>query len=439
MKLVNIHKRYFFLILFGIGMQNIQAQEWTLNQCIDSALVHNKKLKIDANNILLAKEKQKEVTANLIPKLSASFDYKYYFDLPTQLMPAKAFNPTAPYWQFNAAQFGVPHNMNANIQIGMPLYNAQVYGGIKTTKIASKLREIQYQKSKEEIYISISNIYYNAQIIKNQIIFIGKNIKNSSKLLKNLKLLKKQKLVTGTDVKKIDLQVKQLETQKQLLLNKYNQIINGLRIGMGVLENNLEVSSTINYKELAQYSKNKITDIKLVETKSALTDSEIKTLKKGRIPTVSLYGSYGKIGYGYDKKPNDFLDFYDVSFVGLKINIPVFDLSRKHKIKQKKIEKENTELQLSLLKEQNTIEIETAQKQVAISKKTIDNTVDQITIAQSIYDNTLLQHKEDTTSLTDVLLADNNLRTAQQNYLQAVVNYLKANLELKKVTGNILN
>ena len=168
MKFVNIHKQFVFLFLLGIGLQTIQGQEWTLNQCIDSALVHNKKLKIDANNILLAKEKQKEVKSNLIPKVSATFDYKYYFDLPTQLMPAKAFNPAAPDWQFNAAQFGVPHNINANIQLGVPLYNAQVFGGIKTSKIATQLREIQYQKSKEEVYVTISNMYYNAQIIKNQ-------------------------------------------------------------------------------------------------------------------------------------------------------------------------------------------------------------------------------------------------------------------------------
>ena len=40
-------------------------------------------------------------------------------------------------------------------------------------------------------------------------------------------------------------------------------------------------------------------------------------------------------------------------------------------------------------------------------------------------------------SLTDIVLADNALREAQQTYLSAVVDYLKADLELKKLTGNI--
>jgi OMF family outer membrane factor len=37
------------------------------------------------------------------------------------------------------------------------------------------------------------------------------------------------------------------------------------------------------------------------------------------------------------------------------------------------------------------------------------------------------------------LLADNALREAQQNYLNAVIDLLKADLELKKLTGSIKN
>jgi OMF family outer membrane factor len=201
----------------------------------------------------------------------------------------------------------------------------------------------------------------------------------------------------------------------------------------------MEVVSKIDYQKLPVYSKQKITDIQMAETKKKLNESEIKTLKRGRLPSVTLYGSYGQTGYGYDEKPNDFLDFYSVSFVGLKVAVPVFDISRRHKINQKKIESENTDLQLSLLGEQNDMEIESAKNQLAITQLTINNTLEQIDLAQSVYDNTVLQHKQDTASITDVLLADNNLRQAQQNYIAAVIDYLKADLELKKLTGNIIN
>ena len=83
------------------------------------------------------------------------------------------------------------------------------------------------------------------------------------------------------------------------------------------------------------------------------------------------------------------------------------------------------------------MEIENAARQKTIAQNTIINTENQIDLAQSIYEQTILQQKQGTASLTDVLLADNALREAQQHYLSAVIDYLKADLELKKVTGTI--
>jgi len=34
-------------------------------------------------------------------------------------------------------------------------------------------------------------------------------------------------------------------------------------------------------------------------------------------------------------------------------------------------------------------------------------------------------------------MADNTVREAQKSYLNAIIDYLKADLELKKLTGNI--
>jgi hypothetical protein len=45
MKLANIHKHYVALLLIIGGFQSAQAQTWSLQQCIDTAQVHNKTCK----------------------------------------------------------------------------------------------------------------------------------------------------------------------------------------------------------------------------------------------------------------------------------------------------------------------------------------------------------------------------------------------------------
>lgn len=95
-KLVNIHTRIWifpFALLMFIATSG-QAQTWSLEQCIDTAQIHNKSLQIGRNNMTIGEQKQKEATANLFPKVNVVGDYKYFTDLPYQLMSMSAFNPT---------------------------------------------------------------------------------------------------------------------------------------------------------------------------------------------------------------------------------------------------------------------------------------------------------------------------------------------------------
>ncbi len=424
-------------LLMGFSLPGFSQQVLSLDQCVDQAMEYNKQVRMAENNILKTEYQKKEILANLWPKINGTADYKYYFDLPTQLMPAKAFNPMAPEWEFKAAQFGVPHNINANVQVGMPLYNADVFSGIKISEIAIELQKLNYQKTKEDTYVLISNLYYNAQIIKNQIIFTKKNKENLTKLLNDLKLFYEQELVTKNDVDKVDLQVKKLDVNLKLLQNKYKEVINALKLNMGKKED-FEVTTEIITPELKEYPVKTATDIKLLGKKYDLADTEIKKIKRGRLPKLSAFGSYGTIGYGYDEKPHDFLDFYNVSLVGVKLEVPFFDLSRKKKIKQKELERDNARLQLELVKEKNQMDIENAQNKLQVQLEIIENQKDQIALAKSVYKKTLMQHKQDMASLTDVLLAENDIIKAEQDYLTAVIEYLKANLELKKLTGNLI-
>lgn len=440
MKLVNIHKQTLLLLFILIGFQAAQAQVWTLQHCIDTAQVHNKNLQMSRNNISIGEQKEKEAKANLIPKLTANADYKYFTNLPYQLMPLSTFNPTAPEGQFKEAQFGVPHNINANLQLSMPLYNPQVYGAIQTTKIASELTELQYQKTEEQIYFEISNLYYNAQILHHQLAFIDSNLVNATRLLKNMQLLNEQLLAKGVDVSKVKLQVAQLTTQKESINSKYEQVLNALKFAMGVsIEQNLQIEPNIQYQNANEYTTSSILDIRIIKTQNRLLSSELSTLNKSRfLPSINLIGMYGTTGFGYDKQPNDFLKFYPIGFAGIQLSYPIFNGTvTQRKINQKRFELQNNELQFGLLTEQNNMQVQNAKMQKEVAKKTVETTIEQIQLAQTIYEQTIIQQKQGTASLTDVLLADNALREAQQTYLSAVIDYLKADLELKKLTGNI--
>ena len=415
----------------------LDAQVWTLQQCIDTAQMYNKTLQISRNNMLAGTEREKEAKANLIPKVKFSTDYKYFIDQPTQLMPQAAFG--GPEGVFKEVEFGTPHNFNISVQAALPLYNPQVYGAIKATKVAAEINHLQVKKTREEVFFNVSNLYYNVQILKHQLAFIDSNMVNTKKLLHTMKLLHQQKLAKNTDVENIQLQESKLMVRHETVANNLSQVILLLKFTMGIpTDKPFDVEPNIHYQANTEYTPNMVVDIQLANQQRSLLTTELKTLKNSRIPSVSLYGAYSQIGFGYDKKPNDFLKFYPTSFAGLQITVPLFNGTvTKRKISQKKIELKNSELRLNLLTEKNNIELKNTTRQRHVALKNIMNTTAQIKLAQSVYKHTVLQQKQGLANITDVLMADSNLKEAQQNYIAAVVNYLRADLELKKLTGNI--
>jgi outer membrane protein TolC len=440
MKLVNIHKLTIVLPLSLLLWTTSNAQQWTLQQCLDTAQVNNKNLQIGLNNETLSQDRQKEVKANLLPKLTANADYKYFTNLPYQLMPLSTFNPAAPEGQFKETQFGVPHNISANLQLAIPLYNPQIYGGIEKSKIATEMTSLQYEKSKEQIYFEISNLYYNAQILKAQLDFIKSNLANANRLLSNLKLLNDQLLATGTDVGKVELQVAQLSTNNITIQSKLEQVLRAMKFVIGIpTDRTFDVENSIVADKQNEYTTLPSLDYRLITIQNKLLSSELKTLNNSRyLPSVNVIGSYGTSGFGYDKKPNTFLNFYPIGFAGLQVSYPIFNgTATLHQVHQKQIELQNTTLKSSMVDDQNTMQIANATAQRKISYQAIETSKQHIQLAQKIYSNTLLQQEQGVATLTDVLLADNALREAQQTNLSVIIDYLKADLELKKLTGNL--
>jgi OMF family outer membrane factor len=414
------------------------AQTYSLQQCIDSALINNKKIEIVKNQLRSSEIKTSEAKANLIPKLVVNGEYKYYTDLPYQLMPLSVFG--GPDGHFKEAQFGVPHNINANVQLTVPIYNAQIYGAIKATKIASQLTGIEQAKTEEQVYYDVSNLYYNAQIVMNQQEFIDSNISQGEILLKNITLLQKELLARKTDIDRVQLNISQLKSKQFTLSNQFIQIMNALKFQMGLsLNDPLSIEKDVRETENKEYQLNESLDHLKIKTYNLLLNSQLKSLQQSRLPSVALFGSYGVLGYGYDQKPNNFLNFYPIGLAGIKVNYPLFNGTvTSKKIDQKRIELSTNELQLELVNDRTNMEIENARMDLSVAKINMETAQSQTDLAQSIYDNTELQRQQGVSSLNDVLAADNERRTAQQNYISALVRYLKADLAIKKLTGNTL-
>ena len=443
-KLVSSHYQSFSLALLTLlflfpvsGSVSMNAQTLTLEQCIDTALLHNRSLLLSSQDILLAGEKRKEVAGNLLPRLNATADYRYYTDLPYQLMPASVFG--GPAGTYKEVQFGVPQSFAANLQFNMPVVNPTIIGALKTARIAGDMAALQHIKTEEEIRLDVSQTYYNAQILLSQVSFTDSNIINMERLRITTQLLFEQQVVKGSDVDRVQLQLDQLKSKRTTLFAQYRQVTNVLEFLMGKpLSNSLEVKPAAPLFVENDYQAGNITELELMEKKLQLNQSELRGLKLSRLPSLGGYAMYGTTGLGTTGE-NSFFNFYPVGFVGMQLTVPLFNGTvTQHKIKQKKIEIAKSSLQQEMAVDKNRMESENAHRQYLAAKEYAVTTTAQIELARKIYDNTILQNQHGVASLTDVLIADNSLREAQQNYFSALISLLRAELEMQRVTGNLI-
>jgi OMF family outer membrane factor len=261
-----------------------------------------------------------------------------------------------------------------------------------------------------------------------------------AKLVQTTSILFEQQLAKRSDVDRTKLQLDQLNSKRTTLHAQYRQVVNVLGFLMGKpLTDSLEVKPVTTSFTETIYQPRHITELKLIEKKLELNQSELSGLKLSRLPSIGAYAMYGTSGMG-NTGENSFFNFYPIGFVGAQISFPLFNGTiTQRRINQKKIEIRKTSLQQSMAIDKNRMEAENARKQHAAAKEFAATTLVQIKLAREIYNNTVLQNQQGVANLTDVLLADNSLREAQQNYSSALIGLFKAELEMQRVTGNLTN
>ena len=132
--------------------------------------------------------------------------------------------------------------------------------------------------------------------------------------------------------------------------------------------------------------------------------------------------------------------WFDYSFIGIRLNIPIFDGLRKQKQRRQvefKIQKINEEIEFA----QNKVvaSYEDAIQILFIGFQSISVQEENLKLAEEIYKQSRLLYKEGLYSTTDLLQAEVTFQKAQSAYWLEIIKYKKAELDLMKTKGTLNN
>jgi outer membrane protein TolC len=419
---------------------------FTLEAALAYAASNNRDLKSSAFDEQLAREQIKEVRSQGLPQVNATGRLQDNLIIPTNLLPAEVFGGEPG--TFIPVRFGTKYNATAGVEATQLLYSQSYLVGLKAARTSREFAQLNTRKVQEAVAYDVSATYYNAQISARQLEILRGNLERLDQLAAISEVQYRNGVLKKSDADRIRVNITNLQTQIANLETGYAQQRNLLKflIGMPVTQP-LGIVSTIDETEDVSVRLGRDenifarrTDYQLLDKQRELYQLERKNVNAGYAPSLSAFGSFN---YQALRQEFNFLQsghpWFRTGVVGLSLNVPVFDGLRKRAQAQQSIlrtrQVENRALQLE---ESITLDVVNANARLANARTALVAQRENRGLAERVYGQSQLQYREGVASLSDLLNAETELRSAQNNYINALVQLKLAALELRKADGSLL-
>lgn len=426
------------LILLGLFFTELASaqQQLTLKQALNYAVENSENVRKSRLDIDGGRFKTEEIRSQALPQLTGNSSLTYNPIIGQLVVGDQSF------------QLGRKWNANAGIQLNQQLFNQQVFTGLQAAKKSESYYNLSADLTEEQIIEQVANTYYQVLVNRQKLNVIDTNIKNVKVVENIIGNQYKNGLARKIDVDRIKVNLTNLQTQQEQIQNAVTQLENQLKfyIGMPVQTAIIlpltELSEAITLPALADsVSLVGRTEIKLLNVQQDLLKLQRKAYVSEYYPSLSLTGNFSYTGQS-DKfdlfKSNGSAFWYDASAIGLTLKIPIFNgFATRSRIRQADVDLKKAAEDRRQTTNSLNMAYENAKISIRNSISTINTQRENVMLAQEIYKSTQNNYNNGLAALTDLLDTENALTEAQNSYIQALLNYKIAEIQLIKSNGNI--
>jgi outer membrane protein TolC len=430
-----------------IGAYAQSPVELTLKNALNYAIEANqnaRKAQLDVDN---SQYQIDEVKSRALPQINGSAGLTYNPILQKSALPGDFVGQPG---KTLLVAFGQKWNANAGVSLNQTLYDNSVITGLKAAKTTSEFYRLNAQLTEEQVIEQVATNYYQVLVQRQQIGVVDSTIKNAQRVQGVLQSLYENGLAKKIDVDRIAVNVSNLKSRRQQLLNGVELLQNQLKFYMGmpiqtsIIIPDIELSSIKPQMVLKEDSIDISgrTEMAVLRTQERLLQYQKQATKSEYLPSLSLSGSYSYQGLsnsfpvfkGQEKGAN----WFDVGTVGVTLRVPIFNgFATKARLKQadvsiRKLNEDINQAKLSL-----NLAYENAKTQINNSIITLNTQKENVELAEQVYFNTQNNYNNGLATLTDLLDAENSLTEAQTNYSSALLDYKVAEIQLEKAQGTL--
>ena len=439
--------------------------DFTLKQAIDYA----KKNNVNVKNALLDVQRQeqvnREVTAMAYPHINASIGTVFNPGIATTVLPNfispstyqvlidqgvrdGSGNPIRMPAEFGfiEAQFGTRYSANAGVSLSQLLFDGQVFVGLLARKATIEFAAKNAEVTEEMIVANVAKVYYQLIVSRSQVELLDSNIALLEKNARDTRSLYENGFREKLDVDKTEVQLANLRTERNKVMNQVSNGYYGLKLLMGmpvrdelILTDTLVESFVLDGALDAEgYKYENRKEYQYAQIGKQLNEYNLRRYKLSQIPTFSMNAVYAK---NAQRSTWNFLgrgDWFTISNINLSLNIPIFNgFVTKSRIQQTRIDLQKTENQITALQLSIDREVSSAKNNFSSAIARLNTQKQTQTLAEQVYRQTKKKYEIGTGSQIEINVAQTDLKSAQTNYITALYDAVIAKIDYLQATGKL--
>lgn len=429
----------------GNAQDKKQSYSFSLEQAINHALTNNYTAINASRDIESAQQKKWETTAAGLPQINAGLDYLNNFDFTLQGISGNAFNPNADPNSITTLAFGTKHNMTGRATLSQLIFDGSYIVALQASKTYLQYYQNAKQKTDIDIREMVINAYGNVLLSEESLAILEKNKTTLSKTLSDTQETFKNGLIEEENVEQLQITLASINSNLSNVKRLNDIATKMLKITLGIdingdleLTDKLDVLSTSNLNlALTQdaFTMDNNIDYQMMLNFNEQRRLEYKLEKSKALPTLAA-----NVNYGYNAFSNTFSFFTSdqkwnkFSNLGVGLNVPIFSSFGRHaKTQQAKIAFDQAKTQLTETKQKLQLQFESARSEYEFSIEEYATSKSNLNLAERIERKQQIKFTEGLSSSFDFSEAQRQLYTAQQNYLQSMVNIINKKATLEKI------
>jgi len=422
---------------------------FSLADCINYAYEHQDSVKNAVLDVKNADYKIKETTGIGLPQVNGSISFQDYLKPPATVGPnflsGGPIDVNAPLVQF---PFGaVKYNNSYSLQASQLLFSGTFIVGLKAVKTFKELYERSLVRSKITTNVNVTKAYYQVLVSGEQVKLLDINIKQLKDQLDQTSAQNKQGFVEKIDVDRLSVQYNNLVTNRENVARAITLYVQMLKFQMGMpIDQDLTLTDKLENIKLDQdvaqnsadtsFYHNRI-EYSLLETNVNLNMLDVKDKKAAFLPTVSLNGGYGGV-FQENQLKYLYNHFYMNSYIGLGVNIPIFNgFQRSYQLKQSQVNVQKAQNDLENAKNGLSLQATSARIMFYNSIQSLNNQKRSRELAQEVLRVSKIKYEQGVGSSIEVTTAQSALETADNQYIQSLYDALVSKVDMDKAYGKI--